>query len=304
MNNYGISDFVFPVKGKARITSTEGNRTSRRTTNGNKMSSYHRGIDIASDTPGKKVPIHNASAGEVVFAGNINGYGKTVIVRNHEGYLLQYAHLDSIGVKVGDKVGADQQIGIMGSTGNSTGVHLDFTVFKDNMAITRAGTPHVAAPKYIAQYSKGGSAPKGTTVSETVQQANPMYQVQQQQVQTPQTQQPQTTQTAIPTAEGIVGDVLDKAGVSQFVGNPMKQTGPTINVLQGALGPILPDDGTQNTLFGQVASMGLSASEEPAYAEMAQAIAGVKSSIAGKPMIQSENPIRTELSSLFDSLEV
>lgn len=138
-NNYGIEGFVPPVD-NARITSTEGYRKPFRTTNGKMSSSQHRGVDVVS-TKGGKVPIKNSFAGEVVRAGVLGGYGNVVTVRSPNGVLTQYAHLDKIDVKVGDVLQAGQQLGIMGATGNSKGVHLDMIVMKDGVVINRDGKP-------------------------------------------------------------------------------------------------------------------------------------------------------------------
>lgn len=132
---YGIKDFVPPVAGKYRITSGEGPRKSGRTTNGARMSSFHHGTDWAGATPGSKPDIQNITAGKVVWVGNAGGWGKTVIVQNPDGYTVQYGHLDSINVKVGDQVSAGAKIGVMGATGNVTGVHLDMIVTKNGKSI-------------------------------------------------------------------------------------------------------------------------------------------------------------------------
>lgn len=134
-NGYGIKDFVPPVD-NARITSTEGNRKAFKTDNGAMSSSFHRGIDVASTG---KVPVKNITGGTVVFAGKINGYGNAVIVKNPEGYTVQYSHLDGINVKAGQQIPAGSPVGVMGATGNATGVHLDMMVAKDGKAINRDG---------------------------------------------------------------------------------------------------------------------------------------------------------------------
>lgn len=110
---YGIKDFVPPVAGKYRITSGSGARKAGRTTNGAKMSSFHHGSDWAGATPGSKPDIQNVTAGKVVWVGKAGGWGNTVIVQNPDGYTVQYAHLDSTDVKVGDQVPAGGKIGVM-----------------------------------------------------------------------------------------------------------------------------------------------------------------------------------------------
>ena len=92
---------------------------------------YHRAIDIA-DPAGP--PVKAAAAGRVVYAGwtrNRGGYGLYVMVDHGDGYVTLYAHLRKIYVKAGQKVAKGQVIGLMGSTGRSTGTHLHFEIRKD-----------------------------------------------------------------------------------------------------------------------------------------------------------------------------
>jgi len=93
-------------------------------------SGMHTGIDIAS-LGGKAVPIYAFKSGTVVNAGWNGDYGKCVIIshgKDAEGNELQtlYAHLSSISVTKGQQITQGQQIGKMGTTGRSTGVHLHF----------------------------------------------------------------------------------------------------------------------------------------------------------------------------------
>lgn len=90
----------------------------------------HSGIDIGS-LGGRAVPIYAYKAGTVVNAGWNGDYGNCIIISHgkaSDGSELQtlYAHLSSISVSKGQQVGQGQQIGNMGTTGNSTGVHLHF----------------------------------------------------------------------------------------------------------------------------------------------------------------------------------
>ena len=95
-----------------------------------KFSWYHPGVDIAS----RQSPTIVASqGGTVITAGwNGGGYGNYVIVDHGNGYETLYAHMlnNSIVVKAGDRVKQGQKLGIMGSTGRSTGPHLHFEVRK------------------------------------------------------------------------------------------------------------------------------------------------------------------------------
>jgi murein DD-endopeptidase MepM/ murein hydrolase activator NlpD len=81
-------------------------------------------MDIAADM---RVPIYAAAPGEVVYAGNqVSGYGNLVVLRHDASMTTFYGHNDSLKVKTGDKVSANQVIALLGSTGRSTGPHVHF----------------------------------------------------------------------------------------------------------------------------------------------------------------------------------
>lgn len=86
----------------------------------------HKGIDIAG--PSNRT-IKAADNGVVTYAGwDSSGYGNMVIIDHQNGMTTKYAHMDSISVSTGQVVQKGQPIGVMGSTGDSTGVHLHFEV--------------------------------------------------------------------------------------------------------------------------------------------------------------------------------
>ncbi|GGA70234.1 peptidoglycan DD-metalloendopeptidase family protein [Ornithinibacillus halotolerans] len=95
---------------------------------GSRWGSYHKGIDIAG--PSNR-SILAADNGTVVFAGYQGSFGNKIEINHNNGMKTIYAHLSSIHVKPGQTVQKGQQIGIMGSTGNSTGIHLHFEVYKN-----------------------------------------------------------------------------------------------------------------------------------------------------------------------------
>jgi murein DD-endopeptidase MepM/ murein hydrolase activator NlpD len=86
-------------------------------------SGRHSGIDFHAASGTSVVAV---GAGTVVEAGWGGAYGNNIVLRMTDGTYTQYGHLSSIGVSVGQSVGAGQQIGLSGSTGNSTGPHLHF----------------------------------------------------------------------------------------------------------------------------------------------------------------------------------
>ncbi|WP_394237311.1 murein hydrolase activator EnvC family protein [Niallia oryzisoli] len=109
--------FIWPTIG-GTITTYQGMR----------WGSFHKGIDIARPAD---YSILAASSGTVTYAGWINGYGNTIKIQHSNGYTTQYAHLASINVAVGQSVSQGSKIGVMGSTGRSTGIHLDFEVYNN-----------------------------------------------------------------------------------------------------------------------------------------------------------------------------
>jgi murein DD-endopeptidase MepM/ murein hydrolase activator NlpD len=88
---------------------------------------FHKGIDIAMPV-GQDVP--SARAGEVTFAGELKGYGLTVVVKHDERTSTRYAHLSEILVNRGDTVAAGQTVAQSGATGRVTGPHLHFEVLE------------------------------------------------------------------------------------------------------------------------------------------------------------------------------
>ena len=93
------------------------------------FSSWHPGIDIAASLG---TPIGAADGGTVTFAGWDNtGYGYRVVLNHGNGYSTTYNHLSVISVRVGQSLGKGGQIGLMGSTGRSTGPHLHFEILRN-----------------------------------------------------------------------------------------------------------------------------------------------------------------------------
>jgi murein DD-endopeptidase MepM/ murein hydrolase activator NlpD len=86
---------------------------------------FHSGIDIIAPSG---TLVKCADGGEVISAGYQQGYGYSVMVYHGGGFATRYAHLSRILVSVGQTVGRAQVIGLVGSTGWSTGPHLHFEV--------------------------------------------------------------------------------------------------------------------------------------------------------------------------------
>lgn len=83
--------------------------------------SFHTGMDI---TNRRGTAVDASAAGEVLVAGWQHIFGNVVIVHHGQGVSTSYNHLQEVGVAIGDQVEAGQQLGRMGSTGQSTGPHL------------------------------------------------------------------------------------------------------------------------------------------------------------------------------------
>ncbi|MEN3339849.1 MAG: hypothetical protein V7647_3525 [Acidobacteriota bacterium] len=92
----------------------------------------HLGFDLASFTG---VPIVAANRGKVVFADELGIYGNCVIVDHGMGVQSLYGHLSSIGVKAGQMVDKEQELGRSGMTGLAGGDHLHFTMLVNGQMV-------------------------------------------------------------------------------------------------------------------------------------------------------------------------
>ena len=94
----------------------------------------HHGVDYAAATG---TPVHTIGDGRITFVGRKGGYGKRVEIKHNGIYTTGYAHLSRYakGLKKGDFVKQGTTIGYVGSTGMSTGPHLDFRVYKNGQPI-------------------------------------------------------------------------------------------------------------------------------------------------------------------------
>lgn len=99
---------------------------------GNRSMGWHSGIDIAGSYAD---PIYAYKDGEVISACYSGGYGNMILVQHEDGTETRYAHLSSILVSVGEYVYGGEKIGLMGSTGNSTGNHLHFEMIINNETV-------------------------------------------------------------------------------------------------------------------------------------------------------------------------
>ncbi len=111
----------------------------------------HMGIDYAAP---KGTPVYTIGDGLVTYAGWLGDYGYTVKVRHTNGYESQYAHLSGFhsSVKVGNRVLRGNTIGYVGSTGLSTGPHLDFRLKQNGQFINPNSLSNIPkAPPIMAE---------------------------------------------------------------------------------------------------------------------------------------------------------
>lgn len=98
-----------------------------------KLKRFHKGIDF---TAPKGTDIQATGNGRVVGVNKAgSGYGKNVTIDHGYGYKTLYAHMHSINVKEGQIVKKGQKIGLVGSTGASTGSHLHYEVWVNGSAV-------------------------------------------------------------------------------------------------------------------------------------------------------------------------
>jgi murein DD-endopeptidase MepM/ murein hydrolase activator NlpD len=93
---------------------------------------FHGGIDIANKTG---TPIFATADGVVRSVGNSGGLGKLITIDHGYGYKTRYGHLSAIKVQRGQKIQRGDLIGLMGSTGYSTGPHLHYEVLKEGKQV-------------------------------------------------------------------------------------------------------------------------------------------------------------------------
>lgn len=119
MHTSSTTPDMWPVKGE--ISSGYGFRNSP----GGIGSTYHEGIDIASDYG---VPVEATASGTVTQAGWVDGYGYLVEIKHDGGIVTRYGHNSALLVTVGQQVEQGTVVALVGSTGNSTGPHCHYEV--------------------------------------------------------------------------------------------------------------------------------------------------------------------------------
>jgi len=113
---------------------------------------FHAGLDFKGPIG---APIFAAAKGKVSFAGVKSGYGNCIEVDHGNGLVTRYAHMSGFRAQVGQTVKAGDQIGLIGSTGRSTGPHLHFEVRINDRAVNPR--PFLEAATHVSE-KDGGSA--------------------------------------------------------------------------------------------------------------------------------------------------
>ncbi len=113
---------ITPIDPNSRISSNFGRRYDPYT----KRPAFHSGVDMVAPY---RTPVLSTAPGKVSFAGRRGPYGRLVEVDHGNGFKTRYGHLHRISVKKGEYVDLQQQIGLLGSSGRSTGPHVHYEVW-------------------------------------------------------------------------------------------------------------------------------------------------------------------------------
>lgn len=140
-------DYIWPVPERQDAPSSD---YGYRVLNGKKQ--WHNGVDLRRNLEkGEKTQIVAAAAGtvktsyktEAPSGSGFGGYGICVLIEHADGKKTLYAHLSKNFVSEGQQVQQGELIGYMGSTGQSSGIHLHFTIFDDNTPMSKGLNPHL-----------------------------------------------------------------------------------------------------------------------------------------------------------------
>jgi murein DD-endopeptidase MepM/ murein hydrolase activator NlpD len=120
---------------------------------GMRHGTMHDGVDISAPAG---TTVHAADSGVVAFAGKLNGYGNTVILRHTDNYVTVYGHNSRILVNEGSPVARGQSIAEVGTSGRTTGPNLHFEVRYDNHAYNPLSYLAPPGPSPIESFARNG----------------------------------------------------------------------------------------------------------------------------------------------------
>ena len=123
---------AFAQMGNSQVESRFADRRTYYFDNQEIDKQVHLGFDLATV---QQAPVHASNAGVIVHADFLGIYGNCVIIDHGLGVQSLYAHLSTIGVKVGDAVTKGQELGRTGVTGLAGGDHLHFTLLVQGVAV-------------------------------------------------------------------------------------------------------------------------------------------------------------------------
>jgi murein DD-endopeptidase MepM/ murein hydrolase activator NlpD len=113
---------------------------------------FHAGLDFKGPIG---APVYAAARGTVRFVGMKQGYGRCVEIDHGNGLVTRYAHLSAFRAEVGKPIEAGQVLGLIGSSGRSTGPHLHFEVRIHERAVNPRpfleNAPHVLEEIHAAR---------------------------------------------------------------------------------------------------------------------------------------------------------
>lgn len=118
---------------------------------GNWAAGWHTGIDLVGNEN-----IYSSCLGVVSDVGIDNSYGNYLVIKNNiDGRFHWFCHLSKINIKKGDRVQKGTLIGIMGSTGNSTGKHLHFEIRNPSNKYADTINPanYMGIPNIVGNYN-------------------------------------------------------------------------------------------------------------------------------------------------------
>ena len=126
-SNSGVDGYIWPTNSTRVVTSPYGERWCP-------FHGYesHNGADIGA---ARGSAVLAAKSGRVIQAGWNGGYGISVMIAHDDGITTLYGHMDGCSVSVGQTVSQGETIGICGNTGNSSGAHIHYTMYKNGGTI-------------------------------------------------------------------------------------------------------------------------------------------------------------------------
>lgn len=122
---------VVLVDGKVVLTPVPVNNACLTSGFGRRFGRTHKGLDLKASPP---ETVYAAAPGIIREATTSTGFGNHVVIDHGQGVFTRYGHLDhfAAGVWEGARIGFGQPLGVMGQTGNATGIHLHFEVLTGN----------------------------------------------------------------------------------------------------------------------------------------------------------------------------